>query len=1355
MTAAAAAGATPFENRSLFSDHYLTARLPTRPEWTEDVTGAFATAHELWRQKRGLLAGLNEAQTEEEWIRPLLRDVLGWEFQVQTSVTGVGGSINRPDYSLFATPDDKAAATPLADDPGAFYGHVAAVADAKYYDRPLDRTVADARELTNANPSFQIVAYLVATGVEWGILTNGREWRLYSTRARSRVDTYYAVDLARVLSGSDETAFRYFFLFFRAAAFRPDPDSGRSFLEAVHEGSLTYGAELEARLKGLVFDEIFGHLAAGFVAWRRQQGDAPESDAELREIYGGTLRLLYRLLFLLHAEARGLLPVADSDGYRQYSLTRIKRTVAGRIDSGAKLSTVSDDLWNDLAALFRIIDLGDPGLDVPRYNGGLFRHDHPDNAFFETHRIADAYLLPALDRLARADGRHFIDYKALNVEQLGSIYEGLLEFHLRLADEDLGVVRSKGKEVYRPLAAVEKPLRVVPKGEPFLVNDRGERKATGSYYTPHFIVEYIVAETVGPIVAEREARFRALMTEIAPRRKRLAATQEKLRGMESRRDGTATRWTNEANGLRRELARLEPEAVETLLGIRVCDPAMGSGHFLVHATDWLTERLIAILTDFPENPILARLAEIRDDIVANLAEQGIRVDPAALRDANLLKRMVMKRCVYGVDLNPMATELAKLSLWLDSFTIGAPLSFLDHHLKTGNSLVGTTVEDLRDAVETGDEGQFDVFGGPFAGLLKATALMRDVATTTDATFAEVAQSAERYAEFERAMRPYKRLLDVWLARRFGIRRAEELATLHGAQVLALSRGGDAEGVGAGFRGALDAAAEQARELRFFHWDLEFPEVFVDLELARWKENPGFDAVIGNPPYVRQEEVAELKPYFSHAFADAYHGVADLFVYFFAQGLRLTRHAGRLAFISSNSWLRANYASPLRHVLRTKATVETIVDLGDNRVFTDAPDVYPAILAVRRALPAAEHAAQAATFDRGEGIGAFAEQLREKLSSVAIYDQSDSGWQLGDEAGRRLFRKLMGSGTMFGEAVNGEIYRGILSGLTAAFVLDQQLRDEMIRKDVASGSILKPMLRGQDLRRWYSEDEGQWLIVVPAGWTRSVAGKMLPEQQGWDLFRQRYPAVAEHLAQYAEKARKRADQGDYWWELRPCAYYEAFSGAKIFWPDIGKSPRFVWDAADTHISNTAYFTPAASPYRLGILASRVTWFTIGKLSQSFGERAGSERYRLFTQSMSQLPIPDAPAPEREALGTLAMAITEQARSRYELHQQTRHRIQTDLGGAGGKLSRKLTEWWTLDFAGFRREAAKTLRQEIPLRERDEWEHWLAERRQRHDEHTAEIVRLETELNRRVYGLFDLTAAEIRIVEESTKYEYGKV
>jgi hypothetical protein len=303
--------------------------------------------------------------------------------------------------------------------------------------------------------------------------------------------------------------------------------------------------------------------------------------------------------------------------------------------------------------------------------------------------------------------------------------------------------------------------------------------------------------------------------------------------------------------------------------------------------------------------------------------------------------------------------------------------------------------------------------------------------------------------------------------------------------------------------------------------------------------------------------------------------------------------------------------------------------------------------------------------------------------------------------------------------------------------------------------MHPMLRGEDLRPWFQEEEGRWLIGFPYQWTRNTFGNNLSEEAAWAALQQRHPSIANHLAPFAEAARKRGDKGEYWWELRPCDYYEAFNSEKIFWPDLAKYPRFVWDDANTRIGNTAYFTPVATPYLLGILASRVTWFAISRLSQSFGERSGSERFRLFTQSMERLPIPDASAAEREAIGALALRITEAAKARYELHRRARARILSDLGAPGKGLNQRLTAWWELSFPAFRDEIRKVFKREIAVKERDDWEEWLLAQREHHTAHTAAIVAGETELNARVYRLFELSAAEIQLIETSTRYRYGEV
>lgn len=1315
--------------KSLFSQHYLETRLPAQPEWLEDPQPALDETLTLWRKAQRYGATWNEAQTEDEFVKPLLA-VLGWSYIPQVK-NNRSGRINRPDYALFADEASKDAAYLFQGQDDAFYSRSLAIAEAKYWGRPLSRKDSSGRDTwkTDNNPSHQMVSYLVGTRRPWGILTNGRVWRLYSREVSSTASEYYEVDLGAVLgegqAGKAE-AFRRFWLFFRRAAFTPD-SQGRSFVQRIHEGSASYALEISDKLKELVFEEVMPEIATGFVAHRREQlGVREETTESLREVYRGSLSLLYKLLFVLYAEARSLLPV-DNPAYWEESLTLMARQFAERIDRGLPGSdaTHATRQYDSLLALFGRIDQGDPSLGVPHYDGGLFNPATPENQFLAQHKLSDRAVARAVDILVRDAGQP-VDYGYISVRNLGSIYEGLLENVLAV-------------DAPRP-SRFSETLKVS------LVNDKGERKATGSFYTPDFIVEYNVSQTLDPILEQRAGRFAAAMDRIASLRKKLLHTL----------DAGANQI------LRSQLARAERDALEAFLGIKVCDPAMGSGHFLVNAVDHLTDGIIQRMqayhdsapdTPWDWNPIQRLIERVRQEILAEMGRQGIAVDPARLDDTALLTRLVMKRCIYGVDLNPLAVELAKLSLWLHSFTVGAPLSFLDHHLRWGNSLVGADVRTVERAISQTESGQLGLFGGPFAGLLDLTTTMLQIAERADATLADVRQSAEEFSRFQAELTPYKQALDLWVSQHFGNKAGGEFLALYGDDVLPAIKG--QRSVSAAQEAAIEQAKALWQEKRFFHWDLEFPEVFVDLERRDWAEDAGFDAVVGNPPYVRQEWLAPFKPYFAVAFAEVYQGTADLFVYFFAQGLRQLRGGGRLAYVASNSWLRANYATRLRAYLRTHFTLETLVDLGDNRVFVDAADVYPAIPVVQKALPAPDQAAQVAVFTRGEGVRHFAQQVAAKLAPVSIYDQPDAGWHLGDDAARRVFGKLMAAGKPLGQIVERRIYRGILTGLNEAYIVDQATRDRLITEHQASQDILKPLVNGEDVRSWYVEDEGRWLILLPDQWTNGRFGPNLAEEHAWKQMQELYPSVAAHLASFADAARKRADRGAYWWELRPCSYYGEFDGLKVFWPEMAKQPRFALAEPGIIGNKTTFMIPGENPYLLGLLMSRSLWFAISHLCVPIGERKGMLRYTLSTQFMSRLPIPDALTPDRDAIASLALAITGQAQARYALHRQTRHRILTDLGAPGRTLNQKLTAWWALDFPAFLAQVHTAFKRDIPLRQRDDWEEWLAIRRAEHEQRTAEIVRLETELNARVYTLFDLSPAEIKIIEESTKYRYGEV
>lgn len=869
-------------NKPLFSQHYLEYRLQQCPEWQIDLTENFAALQSLYTSCQDLLPTLNEAQTEDIFIKPAL-GLLGFSYIPQVTHRKQGRA-TRPDYALFTHTNDRDHAYSLQSNEPAFYERVAAIAEAKYWERPLSKVSSnDRRDLyQNENPSFQIASYLLGTGVEWGILTNGREWRLYYRQASSTATEFYAVDLVDLLEIQDLDQFKYFWLFFRAEAWLKD-SQGRNFLERVREGSTLYATQVGEELKTLVFEYIFPELAGGFVAEANRLGKMVTGE----EVYAGTLTFLYKILFLLYAEARNLLPM-DGD-YRDYSLTKKAQNIAQGVDRQKNLSQTSTGLYDQILGLFEILDRGDSSLGVPPYDGGLFHFDfnrfcdaqeYPEeyraNYFLFCFKISDKMLAPLLDGLARFEGQ-FIDYSFLGVRQLGSIYEGLLEYRVAIDDRAMGKVH--------------------------LETDKGKRKASGSYYTPDHIVKYMIKETLNPILEQRKIKFGQLMTQIIH-----------LHGqLRDKRLGTQSR-----NGLQKDLQRLEREAQNTLLDIKICDPAMGSGHFLVEAVDYLTDQLIEILNLYPQhNPVLGMLDQTRKIILQNLKQQGIILNPDRLEPTQLLQRVVMKRCVYGVDLNPMAVELAKVSLWLHSFTIGAPLSFLDHHLRCGNSLVGTTVKEAEAAMSQDCGGQFTLLTGPFVGLLRAAEIMRGVSLLSDATFAEVEQSERLFREFDQAAKPYKRLLDIYVGQFFGLKRAEQFLRVFGTNAITADiskmKKVDAE--------VYENAEKLSREKRFFHWDLEFPEVFVDLENASWYHNAGFDAVVGNPPYdeLSQDALGRTidEKTFIHA-ADLYTEAKafriNLYRLFIACALDKTKQGGYHSFIVPMSLLGDRFTASLRRKL---------------------------------------------------------------------------------------------------------------------------------------------------------------------------------------------------------------------------------------------------------------------------------------------------------------------------------------------------------------------------------------------------------------------------------------------------------
>ena len=811
--------ATPFHG-SLFANDFLQDSVTHLADWRNISAADLDTLEYSVRDVfNGFPSGgsPNESQTEDDLIWPVLAQ-LGWTASLRQQNLSAHGREDVPDGLLFPDAAAKDRANSFSEE-WKRYAFGLAVIESKRWGRPLDRRSGRRGEETA--PSTQMLRYLrrvddLTTGkLRWGILTNGARWRLYYQGARSVSEQFFEMDLAALLDlpGHNEGLFaltrdvhrhwlKVFALVFRLEAFLAGPTDPRTFHQRAIEEGRFYEERVAANLSALVFGQVFPELAIAISA------AAPE--ASLPEVREAALILLYRLLFILYAEDRDLLPVRNTS-YDDYALReKVRGDVRQRKDRDDVFSTSAARYWSAIDDLCRAIDQGDTSIGLPPYNGGLF--DRKRIPLLANIRLGDDVMAKAIDALSfeqTQNGRRYINYRDLGVQQLGSIYERLLEQEIVREDSEIAV---------RPNVFA--------------------RKGSGSYYTPDDLVGLIIKETIGPLVQSRMDNFTAKHSELAT-----IQLPEDLRIS--------------------RLKHLDP--AEKLLELKVCDPAMGSGHFLVNLVDHLADWVITAmaeaeaLVDDYISPLTGRIDDIRNTIMGNAEERGWAIDAEQLDDRHIVRRMVLKRCIYGVDKNPMAVELAKVSLWLHTFTVGAPLSFLDHHLRCGDSLFGSWV---RTGIDRATEQGGPLFlQGPLKRATRAAAPMQIIEGLTDAEIAEAHRSADVFAEVEEMTAPLNAFLSLiqafdWL----NIRDRDDKAALYAYFLsifgdpidIALGKIEVLTGVEGGERFArlLDQAREILDDERFFNWQVAFPGVW-----SEWESNGihgGFDAVIGNPPWDRMK-----------------------------------------------------------------------------------------------------------------------------------------------------------------------------------------------------------------------------------------------------------------------------------------------------------------------------------------------------------------------------------------------------------------------------------------------------------------------------------------------------------------------
>ena len=805
---------------NLFTNYFLTEGIKATAEWRASISDstAFAVFRDGVRQRYDALSGSegpNEAVTEQELIRPVL-ELLGWADYLPQQ--GATRNEDVPDYLLFTDAASKERAAGRTN-PEERFRDAIVVEESKRFGLPLNaRDRDDVRQ--SRTPHGQILRYLSTADIEsdsrirWGFLTNGGLWRLYDYRARPRATGYFEVDLGEMLGSGGEDGLRLFYLLFRRDSFTPQQGATTSFLEAALAQGRRYEEKVAQDLSSVVFERVFPKLV---------QALADATGEDLSRVRHAALILLYRLLFVLYAEDRGLLPVNDPR-YEDYGLRKpVRDHVAHRMQGSAVFSASASSYYDHLMTLFRQIDEGDESIGLPPYNGGLFASEAAP--LLKTARLTDKIVGDIIYDLSHTEtegARHFVNYRDMSVQQLGSIYERLLERE-PVRDDNGGIV-------VRPNSYA--------------------RKDSGSFFTPQELVDLIVDRTLKPLAEER-----------------LKAFEDRSKELRSDHRPIAERYA--------ELLALDP--AEAVLDLKVLDPAMGSGHFLVTTVDFLSD-YIAELAEYvpavPEwldgeysSPLVERVATIRRDILQRAQASDWVMDETQLTDQAIIRRMVLKRCIYGVDKNPLTVELAKVSLWLHSFTVGAPLSFLDHHLRCGDSLVGLRVPEAT--------AELNRLGGLFAssaiaGAEAATSGMQRIEEMSDADVAEVRESAELFRGVEDTTANLRGLLDFlcglrWLTSdmRGKARTAletplvETLGSRPREAYSLLARGPDAVGDGetggddtswSGFKELWSDARYIADREGFLHWEAAFPGVW-----QRWQEEQpvgGFDAVIGNPPWDR-------------------------------------------------------------------------------------------------------------------------------------------------------------------------------------------------------------------------------------------------------------------------------------------------------------------------------------------------------------------------------------------------------------------------------------------------------------------------------------------------------------------------
>ncbi len=714
----------------------------------------------------------------------------------------------------------------------------------------------------------------------------------------------------------------------------------------------------------------------------------------------------------------------------------------------------------------------------------------------------------------------------------------------------------------------------------------------GSIFTPGFITMYMCRESI------RQSVVQKFNEAIAPTGETMFDSYEDVKGYSLRH------FKSE------DILRLN----KIVNSLKICDPAVGSGHFLVSALNEIIaiKAELGILADVKGNAIgVYEIEIVNDELVVNdiKHQQELTYEilegkyPSSIQIQTLQKTLfhekqqLIENCLFGVDINPNSVKICRLRLWIEllknayykeetDYTQLETLPNIDINIKCGNSLLSRFALDA-DLTQSLKSIKYTVkeyreFVTKYKNERNRDAkreLQKIISGIKTDIVTQIRLSDPKKKRLD------KLLYDLYYRFSGNMMFEDEAHYGKGKKKNANEEKKKIEAEVKTLETELEEVKANAIFKGAFEWRFEFPEVLDDEGKFL-----GFDVVIANPPYIRQEEFTSMKGYLQTNYK-TFMGSADLYVYFVEKGLTLLKPNGHFTYILPNKWMKAGYGENLRSWI-IQYEIDTIVDFGDLPVFDEAT-TYPSLLSIVNCKKENKlfNSAIIDTLNYPNGLDKYIIQKAFKVNKTLL--SSKGGWTLVDDSTQNLLSKLKTLGKTLGDYVDDKIYYGIKTALNEAFLIDKETKDKLIEAYAESAEVIKPFLAGKNIKSYIEPIVDTWIILFPKGYTKKHISTAQYDT-AWAWLKNQYPSISSHLLPFRNKAEERTDKGDYWWELRACDYYNAFENEKIVWPETSLNNQFCFVEAGVYLNKTTFIIPRKDNFLLGVLNSKLAYFYFGSI-----------------------------------------------------------------------------------------------------------------------------------------------------------------